>query len=525
MYATTRFFPLFAATFFFSDFLGLAFAQSTHTVLVSASVPTDASPKIDPSFPGFAFEQAGFYNYSFDSHGNPNTFSQNLIQSVLDRTGGTPLIRVGGTSGDRAHFNSSQDTAINYPATEYGVHFHAPYLCVGSKYFDAFKNFPGAQYEFQVPWNQWEDGPHQPNSLEWSEAGLDAIGIERLYSLELGNEPDYYSRFSHKHGAMKRSKYVDYYQYFRNALKRKFESLQDKRIFQALDIASAQADHLPTSAAFRLGLSKVADSIKQVAYHYYQGNGIDSFSALQHWILHSKTVQQMEVFKNDIEFLRQEQFDIGFALDEVGDNVGTGAVQGAISNCFATALWRVDFQLHAMAIGVSRINFQQIFGPRSSMWLPVKSDKAGLPRVTTNYYAMPFAAEFIGDSGETKVAPLEINDDAGGKLVAYGAYDYGKLARIAVLNLHMWRPLDGHRHHRIVSIDGLPEHATHASMHHLAAPDGALAKHGITWRGLQWTFESKGTEQRVKDDSVRLNITDRMLELELNATSAVMIEL
>ena len=89
----------------------LTFAEPTHTILVSTAVPSNTSPHIDTSFLGFAFEQASFYNYSFDSQGAPNTFSQNLIQSVLDRTGVRPLIRVGGTSGDHAHFNASQDTA------------------------------------------------------------------------------------------------------------------------------------------------------------------------------------------------------------------------------------------------------------------------------------------------------------------------------------------------------------------------------------------------------------------------------
>ena len=110
----------------------------------------------------------------------------------------------------------------------------------------------------------------------------------------------------------------------------------------------------------------------------------------------------MKVYKPDIDFLQQYHPDIGLVLDEVGDNIGSGAKR-SISNNFATALWRADFQLHAMAMGVRRIDFQQIFNRRAGMWMPVESQKGGPPQVTANYYAMPFTANFVGKSGKTRV--------------------------------------------------------------------------------------------------------------------------
>lgn len=325
---------------------------AVHSITLPDSPPTNAAV-IDPSFPGFAFEQASFYNYSFDSDKLPNEFSQNLINSVLKRTGGIPLLRVGGTSGDRAHFNGSQHNVTNYPATENGVRFHPPFSSFGRPYFEAFKNFPGAKYEFQVPWDQWEKGQHLDNSLKWAEAGIDAIGLDNLYSLEIGNEANYYSWFT-------KSKYVDRYRKFKSHLKQRFPTLKGRKIFQVLDIASAEAESLPASDAFRLGFDKDVDSINQVAYHYYQGHGINTSGELQDWVSHGKTKEQMSIYQADIDFLQQNYPDIGLVLDEVGDNVGSGSAKSEIYNCFATALWRVDFQLHAMAMGIRRINFQQV---------------------------------------------------------------------------------------------------------------------------------------------------------------------
>lgn len=66
-------------------------------VSVPPEVPADASNTVDPDFAGFAFEQASLWNYALDLDGNPNVFSQNLIAEITKRTGGKPLIRLGGT--------------------------------------------------------------------------------------------------------------------------------------------------------------------------------------------------------------------------------------------------------------------------------------------------------------------------------------------------------------------------------------------------------------------------------------------
>lgn len=67
-------------------------------ISVPSTVPSNASGIVDPDFPGFAFEQASLWNYALDADGNANEFSQNLIAAITNRTGGKPLIRLGGTS-------------------------------------------------------------------------------------------------------------------------------------------------------------------------------------------------------------------------------------------------------------------------------------------------------------------------------------------------------------------------------------------------------------------------------------------
>jgi hypothetical protein len=72
----------------------------THPVQIPATVLPKASKAVDRSFGGFAFEQSLLYNYSFGAQGKPPEFSQNLVEAVIRRTGGTPL-RVGDTMRGR----------------------------------------------------------------------------------------------------------------------------------------------------------------------------------------------------------------------------------------------------------------------------------------------------------------------------------------------------------------------------------------------------------------------------------------
>ncbi|OTA94346.1 glycoside hydrolase family 79 protein, partial [Hypoxylon sp. CO27-5] len=159
----------------------------TVDVNVLTVTPSHEFQKVDPSFPGFAFEDASFYAYSFDTQGQPNTLSQNLVNSVLKRTGGTPLLRVGGTSGDHGAFNSSQKEPTNFPATKFRPQMKEG-VTIGPSFFEAFENWPGAKFEFMVPFRNTS----YSNSLQWAKTGLGHIGQENLYTLEIGNEPNFY---------------------------------------------------------------------------------------------------------------------------------------------------------------------------------------------------------------------------------------------------------------------------------------------------------------------------------------------
>lgn len=213
-------------------------AAKPRTISVAASVPQGSSPPVDPSFPALAFETSSFYNYAMNEDGKPNTFSQNLINAIFSRTGGTPVLRVGGTSGDLGSFNAAQKVPASRPATEGGPAFGKPFLQIGPSYFEAYKSFPNANFVFMVPFAHYFGGEkgRLQNMLNWAEHGLKVIG-DRLDALEIGNEPDFYNK---KH--FDTAKYIRLFNTAQKTLSKKFKQLQGKQIFQALDKAYSELD-------------------------------------------------------------------------------------------------------------------------------------------------------------------------------------------------------------------------------------------------------------------------------------------
>lgn len=159
------------------------------------------------------------------------------------------------------------------------------------------------------------------------------------------------------------------------------------------------------------------------------------------------------------------------------------------------------------------------------MWEPVDSEFS--PRsVWPNYYSQPFLADFIGSSGNTRVAEINIpgNPDL---LSAYVAYENDAPARIAIVNLHLWTPADynGVRPSIDVALNGLWSGIKSAQIMQLASPEGAYGNDFITWRGLEWTHATNGTENRIGRDAILVAARAGVVHVSVEATSAVIVQL
>ncbi|CAJ2499857.1 Uu.00g027100.m01.CDS01 [Anthostomella pinea] len=507
---------------------------SSTFVDVPAEVPSDASAVIDPDFPGLAFEEASFVRYAQDDDGNINAFSTNLMEAIYSRTGGKPIIRLGGTSADYGKYLPGQvEPAL--PVAEQDNYQDVGHTTIGPSYWPLAHNFPNAAYMVQAPLAT----TNISEAIAWTQTAIDAIGIDSTHSIQVGNEPDLYSDTYTGEGGIElnppgyqgrlsNESYVGNYTKYVTAIKEAVD-VPDGRFFTAFDVSThfgagvmKEQYILAVDRCFELGID--ADSIiKEVSHHYYQkqaGTAADLGSELMNM---SMTHTHLDQYKVRIAWLQQNKPDVPFILNEVGNSLQpthTYEYQARLGS----ALWQVDFYLYSMAIGVARINYQQIMHSGFDMWLPVAS--AGLPAQTfSNYYSQPFVADFIGSSGTTRVAQLSLEGEYE-NVAAYAAYDGGALSRIAVANLQYWNATSSTEDRGGVTLDlALPDGVESVTVYHLNSPAGAgAAADSITYGGSQWTYGSLGTEVKgVRDDTEVVAVVDGVASVTVASSEAVLV--
>ena len=276
--------------------------------------------------------------------------------------------------------------------------------------------------------------------------------------------------------------------------------------------------------------------MKIVAGHYYQ-QGTGNISTLGRDLMnHSAIVGHAKWIPPFVQYLsgtpEGAAGPLPFDMNEVGnslDNPQNFAFQASLGS----ALWQVDYQLYLATIGVRRINWQQIMRAVYGLWLP--RDSGGQPAgVYSNIYAMFLVGDFIGPSGKTKIAQVDISGESDYQnTVAYMAYVDEVPLRMAIVNLNEWPKADWSgnldwsvaRQAPSYEVNGLP--SGWATIKYLSSDEGAHANaSSITYGGSQWTYASGGREVKgVKQDTQKVWVgDDGKAQVPVWDSSAVLVE-
>ena len=166
-----------------------ALAQSL-SLSPSSSAPDGASEYLDASFAGFGIEPSNLY--SFTGHDTANTFSVKLLQNLADYSGAPPHIRLGGNTQDYMLYDADYTDyqwKSNPNSTAQG-NIAADSMIIGPGYFKALNRFPKdtpVTYGLNLAYmeDDWED-----RITATAQAAVDGMTNVKLYSFEIGNEPD-----------------------------------------------------------------------------------------------------------------------------------------------------------------------------------------------------------------------------------------------------------------------------------------------------------------------------------------------
>lgn len=197
-----------------------------------------------------------------------------------------------------------------------------------------------------------------------------------------------------------------------------------------------------------------------------------------------------------------------------------------LSNSFGAALWGVDFNLYSASKSIRRSHMHQGNNYRYASWQPIQTDRTAIG-TKAPYYGNVMVAAMLRGGDDVRVVDLELGGETD---TAYAAYDNGKLARIAVINLKEYnytasdpcaeRPSAKYSFR-------LPEaECETVSVERLMA-NGSNAITGITWDGWSYNYELNGGAP-VRLDNVtigeRASVSEQgMVDIEVPWSSGVIL--
>ncbi|RMZ46452.1 hypothetical protein CA14_008247 [Aspergillus flavus] len=508
--------PLFSAVSY-----GAQATNSSISICPPATKPANASDAIPATFPGYAFEESSFVYYAGNKT-NPNRISQNLIRAVSQKTKTRPVIRVGGTSLDRATYDPNLSDPIYNPDPNSGIPTH---LKIGPSFFDLFANFPEARYVIDIP--MYHD--NLSNSILFAEAANKRIGASYIYAWEIGNEPDNYGNTG---ADWNEKQFSEKWGNWSKAISKALNASLDSQTYQAVALSSqtgvtgtpgGDADSWKIGEIFKQGgMEQYNERMKTVSMHYYQIKANETSDLQADLMNHDEVIKGTAFIKTALQNLTTIGVDVPIVLGEVGNTLGNGSSGVNLEGVLGSALWQVDLSLYTMFLGVHGISMQSGTKFPFALWHPQYNNTAGA--VLPAFYAQIFAAEFIGSHGNVTVANIDLGQP---HLSAYAAYEGANLARLAIINLELWdgRHESQEKRHSKQMLLHVPAGTDSVTVKRLTSPAGGMARSSnqITWGGMQWTYENEGRGENVSTGAERLSVKDGTVHIAVNASEAAMV--
>ncbi|KAI1138434.1 glycoside hydrolase family 79 protein [Hypoxylon sp. FL0543] len=329
-----------------------AIATVTLTVPKQAHTGGYKYAPLDPAPVGISFEF-----FAFPSYFTNVTATTQCLSNWKDLTGLWPPIRIGGTTQDRAQYDSQTSAYVVYSVSNPA---DAPAsLTFGSSFFTLAGTYGGSVV---VGLNRGKNNIQ--NTVDAAKIAVSEV--KNLLAVELGNEPEYYSRNGQPIAAGSWSPAIDAASQNNWAVS-VGKAVNKEQIIQA----GNSNDSPPTWGAAELIATEnatVKQYVKTYAHHNYPGGSVTSLMS------HKGISSNLHVFDADVAAALKEGKP--YVFGETNSVSGGGAA--GVSPTFGAALWTMDYVLRASYSNISRTYFhhgtvgncQYCFWGRYSMGAP-----------------------------------------------------------------------------------------------------------------------------------------------------------
>lgn len=491
--------------------LRTALAQSI-SLSPSSSAPSGASDYLDPSYAGFGIEPSNLF--SFTGAASTNTFSVQLLQNLADYSGGPPHLRIGGNTQDYMIYNASNEQfawVANKDSTAQGA-IAADSMIIGPNYFAALDRFPkdspitfGLNMAYMA--SDWED-----HISAMAQGAVDGMKNVKLYSFEVGNEPDLWLENSFRSapwtGQTYTTQFLDrcstvYDRVLKNA------SLPSS-FFEAPATASTIGTTFEISQLVNDGLMNGENGNKFLAtwnqhdYFYFIGVTTTPLT-LDDLMDLDATNTQFAYWEKQVAIALKT--GLPYVLREMS-SVGPIGMPG-VSDTLGAALWTLNFFMYAASLGISSVQMHMTDNSNASAWQPIPMYGHDTTFVRPQYYAHAAVAQIIGNgNGTTQISTLSTSNVGSaydGRIRAYSAYANDVLQAVVMINAKQANASSS-KGSFTFDLNLGSDHANKDVYISYLTADGADSQTGVTWNGM--TYDDVSGKSSVTDDTLTMTTAD-----------------
>ncbi|KAL6710181.1 hypothetical protein ACN47E_009972 [Coniothyrium glycines] len=466
-------------------------AQSL-SISLGSTAPSGASDYLDPSYAGFGIEPSNLF--SFTGGDTPNNFSIQLLQNLADYSGAPAHVRLGGNTQDYLVFNSTNQQmrwSANKDSRAQGA-IAADSMLIGPGYFRALDRFPkdtpvtfGLNMAYMD--DDWRD-----HIVALAQGAVDGMQNVKLYSFEVGNEPDLWLQNSFRTAPWTGQTYTTE---FLDRCEVVYE-----RVLKPAGLPSAFFE--PPATASTIGttfeISQLVDD------GIMEGRNGDNFMTVwnQHDYYYFIGITQTPLTLDDLMDMDQTNTQFAYWEKQVKVALNTGLPyvlremssvgpigMPGVSDTFGASLWTLNFFLYAASIGISSVQMHMTDNSNASAWQPIPMYGSETTFVRPQYYAHAAVAQIIGNgNGTTQISALKTNNVGAaysGRIRAYTSYANDQLQAITLINSKMVNSTQATGSFTFNLNLGTVNANKDVYLSYLTA-EGADSQSGVSWNGMSY---------------------------------------
>ncbi|KAF2121145.1 hypothetical protein BDV96DRAFT_204758 [Lophiotrema nucula] len=311
---------------------------------------------------------------------------------------------------------------------------------MGSGYFKALDRFP-KDTPITFGLNLAYEGSDSNDTItRMAQAAVDNLQNVKLYSFEVGNEPDLWLENGFRSGAWDGQTYTQQFleraeTVYDNVLK---PAGMASMFFEPPATASTIGTTFEIAMLVKDGLTTAVNGINLVScwnqHDYFYYIGVSTYGITLDQLMNlDKTNEQFAYWEEQVNISRSTK--LPYVLREMASVGPIGMHE--VSDTFGAALWTLNFFLYTASIGISSVQMHMTQNSNASAWQPIEQ-YGNDPFVRPQYYAHAAMAQIIGNgNGTTQVASMNTDNvaaDHKGYIRAYNVYANGALQSMVLIN-------------------------------------------------------------------------------------------